>query len=1168
MPLAAIPWDGQTNLDGGSYTVDGDVVMGADIEVKNAVITVSEGATLSMPALGELLLQNTQVTGKIFTGNAPTINLDNSHVDEIETAATAGLAEIYLYNYATVGKITVLAKNSTVQVNGSAEVDEIDAEASKITLQVNGQGTRVGKVTMVAGSLAVAQATAGAVVEEVYISPTGTSTTTKGTITNAGYIGTVYMSGYAQVSNYRESEYAEGSNAGVIDLVIVDGENAVLNNYEKGILREVVLENGTLNNGYPGTYGLGNGVIEELTIHNGSAGNQKGSTIGTATITGGVLTNGQDGDISTITELNVQGGQVTNESLGVITTINLSAGQVKNSGQVGTVNKAPGSTGDYQNEDSGSTGQIQENMVKLLLGAMANGTVEVALAEDGTPVAHNTSIPSGTELLVTAIPAEGYLLKNGSLLQNGVPIEDGRFTVGTADVTVTAVFISKDTLQIWDGSSNPQPGLYEVTSPLVISGTVEIPAGVEIRLGAGGSLTVAQGGQLDNSGFLKIPVLVTAGGTLNNKSGGTVADVTVNVGGTVENQQGGQLEFGLVNGGQLYNSGEAQQVQVDNGAFYHWGAQATAGFVQQNNGTVDCYAGGTIEELMMEDGDTWCTDNGVIEKTTIVDGRLICQKHYMTGVPGRLAEVVAQGGSLQIGEDGQVDRLTIAQGALPTVDNQGTILTVEGDTVASYAVLDGRLTYTDLTASSVTISWQPLQAKMLVGGTYQDADPGSITYAVKLWNEPMGSWQEAYTYPNASGQFLGETSFRVNLPATTTLQTYYFCVVAWLNSDESQRWGYEEQMIVFPAGPVQPLYIDPVESSVQQGTTLQLHAYGENHDDLTDGVWWTLLGQKDQGTYLNSSGLLRVGANETAQTLTIRAQSKSDNRALAEATVTVVQAPVSKYQLTVIGGEGSGSYPVGSKIVVLAKPAEGMCFDRWVAEGLELSQEEETLNPLTIYMPDGPATLTAHFAPVPAEPPEDPVQPELSQDEGGFADSYRGQELDFWMQVQQQISQAQPGDTIQVNAGNFDRVPYTVMRALAQLQNGTLRITWNGGGEIVIPSAAAPQEAMRIYYPLAYLAGMDFGPAAAEDAADPVNPATGGVWEVVAPVDQACDGVTPAGYGLATSAPAGTQELGPGPARQQPAAQGGPWEGWAPLAGAASVIAAGAWYWRRRVRQQ
>ena len=130
----------------------------------------------------------------------------------------------------------------------------------------------------------------------------------------------------------------------------------------------------------------------------------------------------------------------------------------------------------------------------------------------------------------------------------------------------------------------------------------------------------------------------------------------------------------------------------------------------------------------------------------------------------------------------------------------------------------------------------------------------------------------------------------------------------------------------------------------------------------------------------------------------------------------------------------------------------------------------------------------------PVLPPQ-PSDPAPSQPEGGSStgstsaaprqqgpvvhnvsnsSAYRKGEYEFWMKVRAKIVSANPGEVIEVNARDNDKMPNSVMQALAAKEDVTLRIRWNGGEEIVIPSAAALQEKMRMFYPLSYLAKFDF----------------------------------------------------------------------------------------------
>lgn len=107
----------------------------------------------------------------------------------------------------------------------------------------------------------------------------------------------------------------------------------------------------------------------------------------------------------------------------------------------------------------------------------------------------------------------------------------------------------------------------------------------------------------------------------------------------------------------------------------------------------------------------------------------------------------------------------------------------------------------------------------------------------------------------------------------------------------------------------------------------------------------------------------------------------------------------------------------------------------------------------------------------------------------------------FWMDVKEKIETADPGDTIKTNARIYDQMPRSVMGTLRNADGVTLHITWNGGEDLIIPSAAALRgDTGRIYSPLSYLKGLDFIPSEALEDTGNLNPEIGGVVEITAPV--------------------------------------------------------------------
>ena len=250
-----------------------------------------------------------------------------------------------------------------------------------------------------------------------------------------------------------------------------------------------------------------------------------------------------------------------------------------------------------------------------------------------------------------------------------------------------------------------------------------------------------------------------------------------------------------------------------------------------------------------------------------------------------------------------------------------------------------------------------------------------------------------------------------------------------------------------------------------------------------------------------------------------------------------------------------------------ATPDSGYHFERWeVVSGTVTIQNNQFI------MPAENVEIRAVF--------------DRNSSSGGSSggSSYREREYDFWMDVKEQIRDADPGDTIKANARTYDRMPWSVMEALREAEDVTLRITWNGGEDIIIPSAAALSEQNRIYYPLSYLEDMTFEVESEAPAADPdkVNPETGGILEVTAPVT--ADSITtPAGEpevtdsrrGLAETpelAEEGIEQTLPGiyepeetvtTSTTEESGTSGLW-----IAGVVAVLAAaaggGVWFWKRR----
>ena len=265
---------------------------------------------------------------------------------------------------------------------------------------------------------------------------------------------------------------------------------------------------------------------------------------------------------------------------------------------------------------------------------------------------------------------------------------------------------------------------------------------------------------------------------------------------------------------------------------------------------------------------------------------------------------------------------------------------------------------------------------------------------------------------------------------------------------------------------------------------------------------------------------------------------------------------------------GSGGYNMNETVTLTATPGSGYRFSHWEVVSGSVTPADTSSAEITFAMPEEDVDVKAVF---------------IRQSSGGS--SYRDGEYEFWMNVREKVVDAAPGDTVKVNAGSYDQMSWLVMEALHEAEDVTLHITWNGGEDIIIPSAAAlDQDNGRIYYPLSYLEGMDFAEPADQTGAGQTGgttveveaPASDPVgWEPTAPTEgQTQEQPEPEeSASQPESEPVSEPETEPGTEPEtQPEEEtmAQPESGGLPLAlilgGGAAVIAAGLgfWFWKRR----
>ena len=102
------------------------------------------------------------------------------------------------------------------------------------------------------------------------------------------------------------------------------------------------------------------------------------------------------------------------------------------------------------------------------------------------------------------------------------------------------------------------------------------------------------------------------------------------------------------------------------------------------------------------------------------------------------------------------------------------------------------------------------------------------------------------------------------------------------------------------------------------------------------------------------------------------------------------------------------------------------------------------------------------------------------------------------------IKKAKAGDTVNVNAVTYDKMPESVMAALRENPQVALIVRWDGGKPVIIPAQTALAfEKGRVYYPLSLLSELYAKVNASLTAPVPTPPSSGtsggSSWDISAP---------------------------------------------------------------------
>jgi len=153
--------------------------------------------------------------------------------------------------------------------------------------------------------------------------------------------------------------------------------------------------------------------------------------------------------------------------------------------------------------------------------------------------------------------------------------------------------------------------------------------------------------------------------------------------------------------------------------------------------------------------------------------------------------------------------------------------------------------------------------------------------------------------------------------------------------------------------------VSPSSTSVEKGGTQTFTAIVSGTGAYDNTVTWSVYGGV-AGTTIDYSGILTVDIAETAETLTVNAESNGDSGKKGTATVTITDTAVIKYTLTVNNGSGSGEYAVGDTVNIYAGSRSGYTFNGWTSSDVTITNASNKNASFT--MPAKAVTVTANWS--------------------------------------------------------------------------------------------------------------------------------------------------------------------------------------------------------------
>jgi formylglycine-generating enzyme required for sulfatase activity len=271
-----------------------------------------------------------------------------------------------------------------------------------------------------------------------------------------------------------------------------------------------------------------------------------------------------------------------------------------------------------------------------------------------------------------------------------------------------------------------------------------------------------------------------------------------------------------------------------------------------------------------------------------------------------------------------------------------------------------------MTVTSVTVS--PLSVAVEKGSTQQ------FSATVNGSNNPPQSvnW-------SVSGGVSGTSISPSGLLILASNETATTLTVRATSTADSAKSGAAVVTVTVPPPTVTSVTVSPLSVAVEKGSTQQFSAAVNGTGNPSQSVSWSVSGGVS-GTSISPSGLLTIGPNETATTLTVRATSTADFTKSGTAEVRVTASVATLASIAITTPPAKTTYTVGESLdtagmAVTATYSDGSTagVTGYSTRGFDSSAAAASQR-VTVSYTEGGVTKTAAFFvtinPVPISPPE------------------------------------------------------------------------------------------------------------------------------------------------------------------------------------------------------